>query len=337
VWDNRGYQTSSGLTGIRSLLINQEGRITIGCHDISEVNESIVRDTEVKKATRTRDYLLRPGFVPKIVESHKRKWCSPEIQYHDMKLLYDKLVKMDKPNPDRDELSALMHAWSKVVVPTCILDHAQAYEVEIGDIIYLDYVTTDEYQIKRLTNVIDQLGGVLEPPEWQHTWYHCPREKVVSDGVTRYSLSILEGNYASLSFEYVRFLEAEVASIWLLKHIIGVSKDYHIPLDLIRLVTGVGHYANTAIQRPKSFGATKVFFYQGVMPKVPEDINDQSWGYWSLNDDFLAPTPTFDELKSTENFDAPYFRISPSFETIGLSAIEAEFLQRVILSPEDIA
>jgi len=44
------------------------------------------------------------------------------------------------------------------------------------------------------------------------------------------------------------------------------------------------------------------------MPKVPEDINDQSWGYWSLDDDFLAPTPTFDELKSTENFDAPYFR-----------------------------
>jgi len=195
------------------------------------------------------------------VESHKRKWCSPEIQYHDMKLLYDKLVKMDKPNPNRDELSALMHAWSKVVVPTCILDHAQAYEVEIGDIIYLDYVTTDEYQIKRLTNVIDQLGGVLEPPEWQHTWYHCPREKVVSDGVTRcvseqvflqsyllmshrkfrYSLSILEGNYASLSFEYVKFLEAEVASIWLLKHIIGVSKDYHIPLDLIRLGKLVCH------------------------------------------------------------------------------------------------
>jgi len=55
-------------------------------------------------------------------------------------------------------------------------------------------------------------------------------------------------------------------------------------------------------------GATEVFFYQGDMPKVPEDINDQSWGYWSLNEDFLAPAPTFEELKSTEDFATPYLR-----------------------------
>jgi hypothetical protein len=44
------------------------------------------------------------------------------------------------------------------------------------------------------------------------------------------------------------------------------------------------------------------------MPKVPEDINNKSWGYWSLNDDFSAPAPTFEELESTENMSVPYFR-----------------------------
>lgn len=160
----------------------------------------------------------------------------------------------------------------------------------------------------------------------------------------RYSLFISEGNYASLSFECIKFLEAEVASIWLLKHIIEISKDYHIPLDLIRLgktLCGLpinlihwpcSHWCRTPCKHfdatTKRFrrwtaflllnmftnwlhfssGATEVFFYQGVMPKVPEAINDQTWGYWSLNDDFLAPAPTFEELECTENFETPYFR-----------------------------
>jgi hypothetical protein len=103
-----------------------------------------------------------------------------------MKLLYEKLSRMGEMNPNRDELSALIQAWSKVIVPTRVLDHTQVYELEIGDIVYLDHVTPDEYQVKKLTNVIDQLGDVLGPPGWQHTWHHCPCEKVVSDGVTRY-------------------------------------------------------------------------------------------------------------------------------------------------------
>jgi hypothetical protein len=103
-----------------------------------------------------------------------------------MKLLYEKLSRMGEMNPNRYELSALIQAWSKVIVPTRVLDHTQVYELEIGDIVYLDHVTPDEYQVKKLTNVIDQLGDVLGPPRWQHTWHHCPCEKVVSDGVTRY-------------------------------------------------------------------------------------------------------------------------------------------------------
>jgi hypothetical protein len=88
-------------------------------------------------------------------------------------------------------------------------------------------------------------------------------------------------------------------------------------------VTGVGHHANTSIKLEKGFcrlfffqsnihvhqltsGPAKVYFYQGAMPKVPEDVGDIAWGYWSLNDDFLAPAPTFEEF--TDNFSSPYFR-----------------------------
>ena len=65
-----------------------------------------------------------------------------------MKLLYEKLCRMDPSNPNPDELPELMQAWSKVIVPTRVLDHARIYELEIGGVVY---VTPDEYQIKRLT------------------------------------------------------------------------------------------------------------------------------------------------------------------------------------------
>ena len=55
-------------------------------------------------------------------------------------------------------------------------------------------------------------------------------------------------------------------------------------------------------------GATELYFYQGVMPQVPEDINNKHWGYWSMNSDFLAMAPTFEQLESAENFAEPYFR-----------------------------
>jgi hypothetical protein len=189
----------------QSHLIDHSGKITIGCHDIANVNESVLRVTEVKKATRTRDYvcllvfharysqtdiwwhqLLRPGRVPQIVESYKREWCPPEIQHNNMKLLYEKLLRMEQPNLSPDALPELMGAWSKVIVPTRVHDHAQTYELEIGDVVYLDYVTPDEYQVKRLTNVIEQLGDVVGPPGWQYVWHKgCPCEMVVRDGVTR--------------------------------------------------------------------------------------------------------------------------------------------------------
>lgn len=327
MWDNGGYQTSSGLNGINSLLLDQSGKITIGCHDIGDVNKFITRATEVKKATRTRDYFLYPGRVPKIVESHQRKWCSPEIQHQDLKLLYEKLLRMGEMNPNRDELSALIQAWSKVIVPTRVVDHTQTYELEIGDIVYLDYVTPDEYQVRRLTSVIDQLGDVFEPPEWQQTWNQCPCKEVARDDITRYTFLSSEGSYPGVSFDNIRFLQADVAAIWFLEHIMRVSKDYDVPADLVCLVTGVGHHANTSIKLEK--GSADVYFYRGAMPKVPEDINDKSWGHWSLNEDFLAPAPTFEELM--ENFSTPHFRIHPSFEMISLSAIEAEFLQRITL------
>ena len=92
---------------------------------------------------------------------------------------------MDKTNLNRDELSTLVQAFSKVVVPSRVLDHAQAYELEIGDIVYLDYVSPDEYKIKKLANVIDQLGAVLELPEWKYSWHHGPCKIVAQDGVTR--------------------------------------------------------------------------------------------------------------------------------------------------------
>jgi hypothetical protein len=42
------------------------------------------------------------------------------------------------------------------------------------------------------------------------------------------------------------------------------------------------------------------------MPKVPEDVGDITWGYWSLNDDFLAPAPTFEEFM--DKFSSPCFQ-----------------------------
>ena len=51
----------------------------------------------------------------------------------------------------------------------------------------------------------------------------------------RYPLLASEGDYPSIWFDSIRFLQADVASIWFLEHIIGVSKDYHVPADLVGL------------------------------------------------------------------------------------------------------
>jgi hypothetical protein len=105
-----------------------------------------------------------------------------------MKLLYDNLLRTDQTDLNPADLSTLMQAWSKSIVPARVIDHFQTYELEIGDIVYLHYVSPDKYQIKRLSNVIDQLGEVPEHPEWKHTWHHCPRRIAISGGVTRYIL-----------------------------------------------------------------------------------------------------------------------------------------------------
>jgi hypothetical protein len=102
-----------------------------------------------------------------------------------MKLLYENLLNMDKMDLNREHLSAMMQALSKLIVPARILDHSQVYELEIGDVVYLDYVALDEYQVKRLTNVIDQLGDEPEHPEWKHIWHHNPCKTAESDGITR--------------------------------------------------------------------------------------------------------------------------------------------------------
>lgn len=190
-------------------------------------------------------------------------------------------------------------------------------------------------------------------------------------------------------FDCSKFLQAEVASIWFLEHIVDFSNNYCVPVNLIHLGRTLCHPINNLIHCSHSHwywtlcrnlywakqkllwmacipsnmfpgwlhfasGATEVFFYQGIMPKVPEDINNKSWGYWSLNNDFLAPPPTFEEPEYTENFSAPslrwakspcngvsslecnFSRISPSFETISLSVIEDEFLRRVTLQLEGL-
>jgi hypothetical protein len=87
----------------------------------------------------------------------------------------------------------------------------------------------------------------------------------------RYTLRISNRDHASLLFDSVRFLQPEVASIWFLEHIFREFKDHHDHLDRICLgkalrhpgsnrtygtstVTGCGHHANTAIQRPNGLG-----------------------------------------------------------------------------------
>ena len=79
------------------------------------------------------------------------------------------------------------------------------------------------------------------------------------------------------------------------------------------------------------------------MPQLPENMNDQSWGYWSLDSNFQASPSTIDEWKiegfetglwygslhnSIEHISNIKFcnRIKPIFEVINLSTIEAEFL-----------
>jgi len=97
----------------------------------------------------------------------------------------------------------------------------------------------------------------------------------------RYCLFISDGVYVSLSFDHVTFLQAEIASIWFLEHIIQISKSHSIPANLICLgktlwnpvfnlihwlpVTGVGHYANTAIQRQKNCGEWLSFHWKCLL------------------------------------------------------------------------
>ena len=86
-----------------------------------------------------------------------------------------------------------------------------------------------------------------------------------------------------------RFLQAEVASIWFLEHIIDFSYDYHVPIDLIHLGKTLCHplinlihwlpqlLVSDIMQTPLL--ATELFFHQGIMPKDPENINNKSCFY----------------------------------------------------------
>ena len=198
----------------------------------------------------------------------------------------------------------------------------------------------------------------------------------------RYSFLTLEGGYPAVSCDNIRFLQADVASIWFLEHIIRVSNDYHVPADLVCLGKTQYHHGiklihwlvqslvSDTMQTPAlswkkvfvdSSSSNPIYMFTNwhqvplkcIFTREPclkfQKMSVTSLGviglwmmiFWlqhqplkNLWISFQAHVSSEWSKSSLNGMSCPecnFTRIHPTFETISLSAIEAEFLQRVTL------